>query len=158
MSVAAIVIALASVLFTWQQKEIAKAALDLERQKHADERKPTLIPEIEEVTGGNAAWYRLCLRLDSPWTLAKLYVSIIEGKGLSFSGSQLGVDPAEPHPILTATGGPLEPGEKLTWRVDVADDREETARLRVQCSDVEERQWTIVIDVSAPYDALKSIY
>ena len=158
MSIAAIVIALGSAWFTWQQKEIAREALDLERQRHVDERKPSLTPEIEEVSGGDTAWYRLRLRLDTPWALAKMHVTIIEGKGLSFTGSQLGVDPAAPHPILIAAGGALEPGEALTWRVQMEDDRDETARLRVRCSDFDGRQWTTVVDVSVPYDLLKSVH
>lgn len=139
-----------SVWFAWQQKEILRKALGIEEKRHADERAPSFGAAIEVHSGGEAEWYRLHRRLDSASSLAKVHVYIADAEGVSFTGSQVGVEAGASTPILAASGGPLQPGEDLVWRVQLDEDRSETVRLRVQSSDNEGRHWTRVVGADVP--------
>jgi hypothetical protein len=150
-AIVAVVISLGSVYFTW-------SADRRDRERRVDELKPRLTAEIEEMSGGDTSWYRLHLQLGTDKELATVHAAIVAGKGLSFTGSQRGVDATAAYPILAIDDGPLRPGTPLTWRVHLDEERDTQARLLVDCEDAKGRTWSVVVDVEVPYNILHSIH
>ncbi|MGW6197599.1 hypothetical protein ACWF0M_15765 [Kribbella sp. NPDC055110] len=150
-SLVALVVSLGSVYFTWRVDR-------RDKDRRADELTPKLTAEIKEMSGGDTGWYRVHLQLETLKELATVHVAIVAGKGVSFTGSQRGVDPNASYPILAVDDGPLRPGHDLTWRVQLDDERDTEARLVVDCGDSQGHRWSVVVDVDLPYIPLASIY
>ena len=146
----ALVVSLVAALFTYQQKEAAKGTLKVESDRLTDERMPAFETSIITHDGEGASWYHLALRLDTPWKLAKVHVKLPEHHGVSFTSDQRGIEPGALAPILSATGGPLETGRDLTWRIQSDEKWSSEGRLQVNCSDVDGRHWTVSVPMVLP--------
>jgi hypothetical protein len=109
-SICALIIAALSERYTRQQAHASRQAVHIDEQRRRDERRPHLVGDIESM----GSWDRLRLRLETPWPLVGLDVTIAEGQGISFTRSQDGVDPSATYPILNATSGPVLPGDTAT--------------------------------------------
>ncbi|NEA34843.1 hypothetical protein [Streptomyces sp. SID13031] len=149
----ALVVSLVAAVFTYQQKVAAEGTLKVESDRLTDERMPTFDASIVTHDGEGGGWYHLALRLDTPWHLAKVHVSIPEHHGMSFTPDQRGIEAGALSPILMSTGGPLEPARDLTWRVQFDESHAHEARLPVTCSDRDGRHWTVSVVVALPTEA-----
>jgi hypothetical protein len=114
-----------------------------------DELKPRFTAEIEEMPG--ASWCRLRLQLHTDNELARVGIRVVSGKGLSFTGSQRGVDAGAAHPILAVDDGPLRE-DPLTWRVQLDQDRDTEALLLVDCKGTKGGSWQVIVPVEVPYE------
>jgi hypothetical protein len=143
-SLVAILVAIASTAFTWQQTRIA-------RDRQHDEKTPKFTADIETMNPhSDAHWYRMRLRLESLWPLDAIGVLIAEGKGVHFTRSQKGVDPSASFPIPTASHGLLQHGELTIWRVELEQERDPKIQVRVTCRSGKDEPWTVPLLVKVP--------
>ena len=97
-SVLAVLVAGASARYSRQQAEDTRRLARLEAERRREERTPRLVGEIESMNSGG--WHRLWLRLESAEPLAHVHAEIIEGRGMSFTSGQHGVEPNGSQPLL----------------------------------------------------------
>lgn len=157
-SIFALLAAAASVVYTRQQAQIARALHDLEEERRQAETEPVLRAKTENV----GSWHRMWLLIDRSEPLARIDAEIVGGRGISFSRGVEGIDPSAPFPVLSAFYIPeflrsdcaaLHTGDSACWRVELEDDRTDVARLRVTCQGTDGGTWTVHVPLDmAPLD------
>jgi hypothetical protein len=146
-SIFSILVALIAAYFTYQQARFTRQQAQVDADRRREERGPVFKGEVESL----GSWYRLRLRLQSPWPLRSLAVDIVDGERVSFTHNQNGVDSSSPTPIRVATYGALQPGGSATWRVQLEDDGDTHLRLRVLAyGAAPEEEWTRPLSVELP--------
>jgi hypothetical protein len=137
-AIVAIVIALASAVFTRRQASAAEESLRIERRRRHEERRPRLTGKVDSPDGGDSYQLRITLDADS-CQLTRMEVSIREGYGVALRGG-----------FSSAMSG-LLPGGTAHWPVDVADKHESAVWVDATCyaegKDEGEDHWTVPIEV-----------
>ena len=159
-SVLALAIAGLSALYAHRQATAAAETARIERSRRHDERSPRLDLALRPLNPGTADRRHLLLtvQLNGPESLTAMRVEILDAPGLMFSPNQVGVEPGTPAPprVGTLRSEPgeqlLEPGDKLTWQLEVEDQQRRRplrARLRIRSSSADE-DWVSQHEVSVP--------
>ncbi|ONH59672.1 hypothetical protein CcI49_17170 [Frankia sp. CcI49] len=149
MEITAFVVSIISLLVAVASAAYARQMARSDKERRRDERHPAFVGEIEMEEEGS--WHsHLRLRLTSPWPLARLTVSIVEGHGVEFAPDQDGIIPTSSAPHLALDHGTLSTGDRMDWRVRVLADRSEEIRLRVIGSDSDGRKWETAVYVATP--------
>ncbi len=154
-SVFAIVIAVVSVLYTRRQAISSQQVAEIEVERRKAERTPAFEGHIEGVNEGG--WYRLVLRLTSAEPLSAVAVEITEGRGVSFTTGQHGVDQSGASPGNAQHRGHLAPGGTAVWRVAFAEGRVPVMRLHVTAR-IAGDEWPVLVTVQVPPDIASNVH
>lgn len=159
-SVLAILIAIASVVYSRRQATASEGALAIDRERRLEERRPRLSGKVERVDGGMT---QLKITLESNEPLAKVEITIPSGQGVTFHherGETFGVSvrpdcigPPDAFSYHEFTGEPsgMAPRESITWRVDLAEMHADTVRLEAICYGPAAERWDSVM-ITAPVE------
>jgi hypothetical protein len=111
------------------------------------EQTPTFDLRVEPVDQGGTRGYQLRFTLTSAWPLDRVSTRIVNDKaGVVFYPTQNGVQGNRP---LQADGGPLRPGETLTWRLLLGSTYDDIIGLVVTCASTG-GTWELPATVSTP--------
>jgi hypothetical protein len=139
-AIVALVVALASAVFTRQQASAAEESLRIERRRRHEERRPRLTGKVDSPGGGHSYQLRVTLDADS-CPLTRMEVAIRMGYGVSFTSD----DKYDKH-----ESAGLLPGESTQWSVDVADKHESAVWVDATCyaegKGEGEDHWTLPIE------------
>src|ERR1035438_3678266 len=157
LAILAIVIAALSALYTRRQAVAAAGVHEIEHSRRLGERRPRLSGKVERLATGLC---RLVVTLESDEPLTAMQVTIPHGQGVTFDRNVYGVWPgASPGQVaLTAftydvAGNPagLKPRGVASWKVDVAEEHEDTLQLEATCRGLADEQWDSVL-IKAPVE------
>ncbi len=153
-AVLALVIAIASAVYTRRQATASEGVLAIERGRHLEERRPQLSGIVERV-GSDMA--RLVITLESNEPLAEMQVNIPSGQGVTFDRNVYGVHPVRPGNVALSAfsydlrGEPagMKPRDSAIWKVDLASEHVYKVRLEATCHGLAGERWDSVM-ITAP--------
>ena len=158
MAVAALLVSLAalgisglSAFYTRRQARAETESTAIERRRHHAERSPALSADVEDVNGDQL---NLLLRIsnDSNESIDRLEVELPSRSPMTFPLGLTGVPPDSDGRHASSYDGPIRPGERAVWRVELDEDTpEEKVVARVRSFRGEEH-WDHRVTVELPYD------
>lgn len=170
LSVVAILVAVASAVYTRRGADAQAALTRIEAARHLEERRPKLVGKVERIGAGSRQRLQLTLVSDEPLTAIEVTIPRIQGvspQGVSFTLNIYGVYPSRPGELPDRafcydpySGQPsgLKPGDSITWAVELADKHVDTLRIEAACHGTAGELWNPV-RIAAPVepDILNSV-
>lgn len=153
-SVLALLVSGASVLYTRRQAAASSEAIKLDRARRHDEMTPQFTGEIEWLQHSHP-YARLHLRLQTAQALTGLRVRLLEAPvDTQFSRGQIGVDPAAHFPIHEAVAQAsdrpaLAPFDRATWQLELNDPTPLLLRVQVEAT-IADDSWTVQVPLRVP--------
>jgi hypothetical protein len=136
LSALALIVAGVSAAYARVQGVETRELRRIEDGRRHEERAPKLTGEVEAVNNGD--WHRLWLTLETPTSLERLEVHIVEGEGLSFTPGTNGVapmslGPASSLPVDAVYDEPeaLSQGQRYCWSLRF-DPKTSPDRMRIR--------------------------
>jgi hypothetical protein len=158
LAIVAVLVALASAVYTARQASAAEGVLAIERDRRLEERRPRMSAWISPL--GDEDVKRLFVRLESREALARVDVQILPGVGLYFLANQPYVDSPDEYdakhyrahadwrdsdqPYPGHPGAP-EPGHTMSWAMDGDVERGKPVLVDVTCHGEQGERWVITI-------------
>jgi hypothetical protein len=171
LSVVAILVAVASAVYTRRGAAAQEALTRIESARHLEERRPRLAGKVERIGAGSRQ--RLQLTLVSDEALAAMEVTIprvqgVSPQGVSFTLNIYGVYPPRPgelpyrgfcyDPYSGGAAG-LKPGSSITWAVELADEHVGTLQIEAACHGAAGELWDPVrIEAPVEPDISRTVY
>jgi hypothetical protein len=132
-----------------KQSKYLRRQLTLELATRYEKERPTLTGHIAAVDGGRCC--RLWVELVAGKPLTGLAVTLPDRSGVAFSRSQGSETSAE----MTEWAGAMQVGDKVSRRVDLADDRAEAMTITVDARRGDE-VWQVPVQVGIPVRCSKT--